>query len=266
MLYSPIVGGQQMKLYFKYLPKKVKNVTFAPSNRKNNIKFILELMSNSSTGFLQSSLGKKLIMSLTGLFLISFLIVHVSVNACIFANDGGALFNEAAHFMAHNPVIRVMEIVLFAGLIMHALQALSLTKQNQKARPVKYEFQAGNANSTWYSRSMGILGSLLLLFLIVHLGNFWVPTKQALIAGHDHDTFAGLKEVFSQWYLVLIYLVGVFSLCYHLMHGFQSAFQTLGLNHKKYTPVIKSVGIWFSIVVCILFAAMPISMFLEIIK
>lgn len=223
-------------------------------------------MSNTSAGFLQSSLGKKLIMSLTGLFLISFLIVHVSVNACIFANDGGELFNEAAHFMAHNPVIRIMEIVLFAGLIMHAFQAYALTKQNEKARPVKYAFQNGAANSTWYSRSMGILGSLLLMFLIVHLGNFWVPTKQALLAGHDHNTFDGLREVFSKWYFVLIYVLGVFSLCYHLMHGFQSAFQTLGLNHKKYTPTIQIIGFWFSVIVSLLFAAMPIAMFLGFIK
>ena len=223
-------------------------------------------MSNTSGSFLQSSLGKKLMMSITGLFLISFLVVHVSVNACIFANDGGALFNKAAHFMAHNPVIRIMEIVLFAGLIMHAAQAYVLTKQNEKARPVKYAAQNGAANSTWYSRSMGILGSLLLLFLIVHLANFWVPTKQALLAGHEHNTFEGLRVVFSKWFFVAIYLLGVGSLCYHLLHGFQSAFQTLGLNHKKYTPVIKSVGFWFSVIVSILFASMPVSMFLGLIK
>lgn len=223
-------------------------------------------MSSTSGKFLQSSLGKKLLMGLTGLFLISFLIVHVSINACIYFNDGGETFNAAAHFMAHNPVIRILEIGLFVGLLAHIFQALILTLQNNKARPVKYAVPAGNVSSKWYSRSMGILGSLLLLFLVVHLANFWVPTKQAVFSGTEHDTFAGLREVFSKWYLVLIYLVGVASLCYHLLHGFQSAFQSLGLNHKKYTPMIKSLGFWFSIVISLLFASMPITMFFGLIK
>lgn len=205
-------------------------------------------------------------MSLTGLFLISFLVVHVSINACIFANDGGELFNKAAHFMAHNIIIRIMEIGLFLGLIAHIVQAYVLTAKNNKARPVKYAYTNGNANSRWYSRSMAILGTLLLLFLVVHLGNFWVPTKKALFANEEHNTFEGLKAVFGEWYFVAIYLAGVISLAYHLLHGFSSAFQTLGLNHKKYTPVIKFVGAAFAILVPLLFAMMPISMFMGWIK
>ena len=220
----------------------------------------------SKEHFLNSSIGKKTVMALTGLFLISFLVVHVSINACIFLNDGGLTFNEAAHFMSHNPAIRVMEIGLFAGLIIHMVQSLKLTLANQKARPVKYAAYAGNQNSKWYSRSMGILGSLLLLFLVVHLANFWVPTKASLMNGTEHNTFEGLKEVFANPLYVAIYLVGVGSLCYHLLHGFQSAFQTLGLNHRKYTPFIKQLGFWFSIIISLLFAAMPISMFLGFIK
>lgn len=219
-----------------------------------------------SKGFLKSSIGKKVLMGLTGLFLVSFLIVHVGINSCIFVNDGGATFNVAAGFMAHNPVIRVLEIGLFAGLILHVIQALMLTIQNKKARPIAYAQVNGAANSSWYSRSMGILGSLILIFLVVHLGNFWVPTKVALFHNEEHNTFENLKTVFHEWYFVLIYLLGVFGLLYHLLHGFQSAFQSLGLNHKKHTPVIKKLGIWFSIIVCILFAAMPITMHLNIIK
>lgn len=223
-------------------------------------------MSTKSGKFLQASIGRKILMGLTGLFLISFLVVHVSINSCIFFNDGGVIFNAAAHFMAHNPVIRVIEIGLFAGLLAHIFQALILTMQNNKARPVKYAVPAGNVSSKWYSRSMGILGSLLLIFLVVHLSNFWVPTKQALFNDQEHDTFAGLKEVFSKWYFVAVYMLGVISLGYHLLHGFQSAFQSLGLNHKKYTPMIKSFGFWFSIIITLLFAAMPITMFLGLIK
>jgi succinate dehydrogenase / fumarate reductase, cytochrome b subunit len=219
-----------------------------------------------SKGFLKSSIGKKVLMGLTGLFLVSFLVVHVGINSLIFLNDGGETFNAGAHFMSHNPVIRVLEIGLFLGLIGHVVQALVLTLENKKARPVGYAKIDGGANSSWYSRSMGILGSLLLLFLVVHLANFWVPTKVAVFSHQEHNTFENMKTTFSQWYLVALYLVGVISLCYHLLHGFQSAFQSLGLNHKKYTPMIKSVGIWFSIIVCLLFASMPITLHLGIIK
>ncbi|MBA3679795.1 MAG: succinate dehydrogenase cytochrome b subunit [Bacteroidetes bacterium] len=221
---------------------------------------------SKKAGFLSSSIGKKFLMGLTGLFLISFLVIHVTLNSFIFFNDHGVSFNAGADFMAHNPIVRILEIGLFAGLLLHIWQALVLTLENRKARPIGYEVVNGSANSSWYSRSMGILGSLLLLFLVVHLSNFWIPTKIAVFNHTEHDTFAGMKAVFSQWYFVVIYLVGVISLLYHLLHGFQSAFQSLGLNHKKYTPLIKNLGIWFSIIVCLLFAAMPVTMFLGIIK
>ena len=122
-------------------------------------------MSSTSGKMMQSSIGKKLLMGLTGLFLVSFLIVHCLLNSFIFFNDGGLLFNQGAKFMATNPIIRAMEYVLFLGLIIHMLQALILTMQNNKARPVKYVMQGNEANSKWYSRSMGLLGTLLLLFL-----------------------------------------------------------------------------------------------------
>jgi len=218
--------------------------------------------------FLSSSIGKKISMGLTGLFLISFLIVHVSVNSCIFINDGGITFNAAAHFMATNPLIRLIEIGLFAGLILHIIFALLLTLENKKARPIGYLKINGAANSNWYSRSMGILGSLLLIFLVVHLAHFWIDTKIAVFAGKadKHNTFNEMKEVFSNWYIVALYLIGVGSLLFHILHGFQSAFQTLGLNHKKYTSIIKKIGIWFSIIVCLLFASMPVAIFAELIK
>ena len=148
-----------------------------------------------STGFLKTSIGKKVLMGLTGLFLISFLIVHVSINACIFFMDGGETFNAAADFMAHNPVIRIMEIGLFAGLILHIIQALLLTIANRKARPIGYAKVDGAANSSWYSRSMGILGSLLLIFLVVHLSHFWIDTKIAVFTHQEHNTFLEMKEV-----------------------------------------------------------------------
>ena len=223
-------------------------------------------MNNTSQNFLTSSLGKKFLMGFTGLFLILFLVIHVSVNACIFFNDSGATFNTAANFMSHNIIMRLLEVVLFLGIILHIIQAAILTRQNKKSRPQSYAVQNSAVSSTWYSRSMGLLGTLLLLFLIVHLANFWIPTKIALFKGEEHNSFENLKLVFSQWYIVVLYLFGLGSLFYHLLHGFQSAFQTFGLNHKKYTPCIKSCGLWYSVIITLAFASMPITMFLGWIK
>ncbi len=214
-------------------------------------------MSNSE--LFTSSIAKKYVMALTGLFLILFLVIHVTINSLVFVPDHGATFNTAAHFMSHNIVTRILEVGLFFGLVLHMVQSLILTLHNNKARPVKYAVAPSNESSKWYSRSMGILGSLLLLFLVVHMANFWVPTKQAVYAGEEHNSFEAMKVVFAEWYFVAIYLVGVGSLSYHLMHGFQSAFQSLGLNHKKYTPIIKALGFWFAIIVPLIFAAMPIA-------
>jgi len=217
--------------------------------------------------FFTSSLGKKYIMGLTGLFLISFLIVHVGVNSCIFVNDNGATFNTAAHFMSHNWVVRILEIGLFAGIFLHFIQGLLLWKENTAARPIKYAVNGASANSSWYSRSMGLLGTLLLMFLIIHLSHFWYATKKDLYFGDDNEnTYEGIKAVFSKWYFVVIYLLGIISLFWHLIQGFQSAFQSLGINHKKYTPIIKCVGVVYSIIVCILFALMPILMFFGVIN
>jgi len=219
----------------------------------------------SNKEFLTSSLAKKFVMAATGLFLISFLVVHVSINSLIFLNDGGETFNAAAHFMSHNIIIRIMEVGLFVGLLMHIYQAWVLTQENKKARPVQYAVQNESA-SKWYSRSMGILGSLLLMFLVLHLSDFWWDTKIAVANGEEHNTYNELKEKFTEgdFYLVRIalYIVGVASLGYHLLHGFQSAFQSLGFNHKKYTPLIKALGAGFSIIVPLLFAMMPLAFLL----
>jgi succinate dehydrogenase / fumarate reductase cytochrome b subunit len=142
-----------------------------------------------------SSIGKKLIMGITGLFLISFLIVHCFLNSFVFFDKTGALFNIGAHFMATNWIIRAMEVVLMLGLLLHIWQGLRLTFENQAARPVKYAYNNGNANSKWYSRSMGLLGTLLLMFLVVHLSDFWIVSRFSGIDEFNgvavHDPNAG---------------------------------------------------------------------------
>ncbi|MCO4291246.1 succinate dehydrogenase cytochrome b subunit [Solitalea sp. MAHUQ-68] len=220
---------------------------------------------SSSSSFFTSSLGRKFVMGITGIFLITFLIVHVGVNAMIFLDSSGELFNTAAHFMGTNWLIRSMEIVLFAGIILHIVQSIVLTRRNQAARPEGYAVSASAVNSKWYSRSMGLLGTLILMFLIVHLCHFWVEARFGIWGGipegveaGTHDMFAQMKVIFSNPIVVAVYVLAMVSLSYHLMHGFQSAFQSLGLNHYKYTPAIKAIGKWYSIIVPVLFALMPL--------
>ncbi|MET1055890.1 MAG: succinate dehydrogenase cytochrome b subunit [Pedobacter sp.] len=217
-----------------------------------------------------SSIGKKLIMGITGLFLILFLIVHCFINSLIFLNDGGLVFNLGANFMATNWLIRGSEVILMLGLIVHAVQGLRLTFQNQAARPVKYAVNNGSANSKWYSRSMGLLGTLLLIFLIVHLSNFWIVSRFTGIPTEDingrENLYAVMQQAFQNIWLVVLYELAMVSLCYHLLHGFASAFQTLGWNHRKYSPLIKGFGVWYSIIISLLFAAMPVAFYTGLIK
>ncbi len=215
----------------------------------------------------KSSLGKKLVMGITGLFLISFLMVHCFLNSLIFINDGGETFNLGAEFMAKNWVIRAMEIVLFGGLLWHIIQAAILTRENKKARPVAYAASNPSANSKWYSRSMGLLGTILLIFLIIHLRHFWVVSRftDEITSGRE-TLFNEMKEVFSQLWVVILYCLAMVSLGYHLLHGFKSAFQTLGWNHVKYNSMIEKTGMIISIVLPVLFAAMPIAIYMGLIK
>jgi len=215
-----------------------------------------------------SSVGRKWAMGLTGIFLILFLVVHVGLNACIWAMDGGVMFNKVAHFMGANVVPRLLEIGLFAGFILHIFQGWSLELSNRAARKKGYAVSMGNKGSKWYSRSMGILGTLLFLFLVMHLAHFWVPSRitglePVLIDGKEyHNLYGEMLNVFQgNLPVVVLYSIGCLSLAWHLMHGFQSAFRTLGVSNPRYLKIIENAGMFFSIVVSLAFALMPISMY-----
>lgn len=210
----------------------------------------------------KSSLGKKLIMALTGLFLITFLVIHCAINAMIFFNDGGETFSHWGHFMGTNPIIRTLEIGLVVGFLAHIIQGLLLVKENRTARPVRYKVETPPANSTWYSRSMGLLGTILLLFLIMHAAHFWIPNRSNQFAtGEELPLYKLMFDIFANPVVVILYVLGCISLFWHLLHGFQSAFQTLGLNHQKYNSIISFLGTAFSIVVPLIFALMPIAIY-----
>ena len=219
-----------------------------------------------------SSVGKKIVMALTGLFLISFLVVHVGLNACIWANDGGVMFNKAAHFMGSMIVIRIFEIGLLLGIFIHIIQGYVLEFSNRPKRGKAYKVAYANKGSKWYSRSMGLLGTILFLFFLLHWYHFWIPSRftgmeEKIVDGKTmHDLFTLMKITFTELWVVVVYVVACFSLCWHLLHGFQSAFRTLGVTNQRYLKLIQIIGAAFSIIVSTAFAMMPVSIYLGWVK
>lgn len=216
--------------------------------------------------FFTSSIGKKLVMALTGLFLITFLVVHLIGNLQLLYNDGGQSFNIYAKFMTGNPLIKTVSIGLYAGILLHAIQGILIWLQNKKAKGTNYAVTTYK-NGNWMSKNMAQLGILIFAFLCIHMGDFWYKMKFtdqiALVTyeGYDYavkDLYSRVYAAFSQWWIVVIYIVGLVALSLHLIHGFQSAFTSLGLVHKKYTPIIKMTGLAYSILVPLAYAAIPL--------
>ncbi len=222
------------------------------------------------TQMLSSTLGKKLLMAATGLFLILFLTVHVSGNLLLLKDDSGQAFNLYTAFMTTHPVIKIIAYANYSIIVLHIVYAVVLTLHNRKARPIGYAINTPNKNSHWTSRNMGILGTLILIFLVLHLRGFWYtfkfgtpPTVTYQGLGTYKDMYAIVVAAYTQWWYALFYVISMLFVGFHLFHGFKSAFQTLGLRHKKYTPLIEKLGIGFSIIVPALFALIPIWMYLQ---
>lgn len=256
-------------------------------------------MSKSKPVF-SSSIGKKLIMSLTGIFLCLFLVVHLVGNLQLFKDDAGLAFNKYAYFMTHFTPIKVVSYLLYASVIVHVIYAIILSMKNKAARPIGYAKYDGQANSKWNSRNMGILGTVILVFLATHMSNFWwkfhndeVPyieyrtdlatgqtTARELQASEFHDyqetvennvqilkardLYKQVDFAFKNVALVALYVIAMAALAFHLIHGFQSAFQTLGFNHRRYIGIIRAIGVWvFGVLIPIGFAIMPLFFFFK---
>ena len=169
--------------------------------------------------------------------------------------------------MGTNPIIRTIEVVLISGLLLHIVQALLVWRSNRAARPVRYVMVKTAPTVSWYSKSMTLLGTLILIFLVLHTSNFWIPNRtHQILHGEELPLYLMMLEKFSNPVEVIIYLLGIFSLYWHLLHGFSSAFQSLGINHNKYNSLIKYSGKAFSFIICLVFAMMPISIFMKWIK
>lgn len=214
--------------------------------------------------FFQSSLGQKVIMSLTGLFLSLFLLVHCAGNCLLFLGDDGAWFNFYGDFMSHNPLIKLIAYGLYLMILVHAIKGITLALYNRGARGDVGYTVANGKSAKWYTKQMAVLGSILFIFIAVHMSHFWwsvqMGTVPTIHVGEEEveDLYTQVAAAFKIEWIVVFYALAQFVLGFHLIHGFQSAFQTLGINHSKYTPIIKFVGMAFGIVVPFLFLLMPI--------
>jgi len=220
------------------------------------------------TALLGSSLAKKYWMALTGLFLCIFLITHLAGNLQLLdmSPDGQLQFNAYAKFMTTFPLVKAISYVLYASILFHAFDGFLLAIQNRKARPVKYAYEKPGANSAWYSRQMALLGTLILVFLVIHMKRFWYEMHWGPLgvdANGNKDLYTVVAAAFSELWYVALYVVMMGVLAFHLLHGFASSFQSLGLNHPRYTPIIKNVGVFFAVIVPIFFALIPVWMFIN---
>jgi succinate dehydrogenase / fumarate reductase cytochrome b subunit len=203
------------------------------------------------SGFLSSSIARKVAMALSALFLIFFLIIHLAVNiTSLFSED---LFNELAHFMGNNPLVQfALQPVLIVGVIFHFVMGFVLELKNKKATTVKYAKDNGAANSSWMSRNMIYSGLVILAFLVLHFIDFWFPEMNyKYIEGLPVDTtryFSELQHKFVNPIRVSAYVISFVLLGLHLAHGFQSAFQSMGFNNK-YTKTVRALGKIYSIAI-----------------
>lgn len=219
------------------------------------------------SNFFTTSIGRKFLMSITGLFLVMFIGVHLTVNLLLIFDDSGELFNKGANFMATNPMIKIMEPLLGLGFIIHIVWSFFLEYQNYKARPVKYAVRKAGESSSWASRNMLVLGALVLVFLVMHLIDFFYVIKftphemaKVMIGGVEmEDSYTLVSDLFkSSTVYCVLYVVGGILLGIHLSHGFWSAFQTLGLSNKNWLSRLQFVGKFYAIVIAAGFSIIPL--------
>jgi succinate dehydrogenase / fumarate reductase cytochrome b subunit len=206
---------------------------------------------------LNSSIGKKFVMAVTGICLLLFLIIHLINNLTLYG--GPDLFNTVVKNLdLIKPFVRVIEVILVTIFIFHIFNGVRLWIENKKARPVNYKVNAASQNSDLFSRTMFVTGSIIFIFLVVHLKTFWVKFNMGDPLAKEHQYFQILVNSFSDPFYSILYVIAMLLLGFHLYHGFQSAFQTFGWNNKKYFPIIEKLGLIYTIIMVIGFASIPI--------
>ncbi len=213
--------------------------------------------------FVNSTVGRKVIVALSGLFLCSFLVIHLYINLFALKADRSEIhgeFNTYAHFMATYPLLRPLEWVLFGGFLLHAILGIVLAIKNRQARPVRYEANSPNENSSWISRLSWFTGLFVGVFLVIHINTFFVQSRSFF--GNppmdERPMIELIKDAFSSPGYVAFYMIALVFLALHLKHGIQSAFQTLGLRVGKYQRLIETVGVIFWLLIPIGFALVPL--------
>ena len=209
-------------------------------------------------------------MSLMGLFLLTFLLVHLGLNLTLITFKSSDTFNLAAHFMGTNPIVKVLEVVLFAGFAIHIFWGVILFFQNSAARPQSYAV-SNNSQESFFSKYMIHSGVLIFVFLVIHLMDFWVKSRftggisPVIIDGTICDNMGLLvltkfsDPVFTGIYIAFLLFMGI-----HLDHTFQSALQSIGINHSKYTPFFKKFSRFLAVVITIGYIAIPIVIYFKI--
>ena len=225
----------------------------------------------TKTGLIKSSIGKKVFMGLTGLFLCLFLAGHLAGNLQLLlpAEVARDQFNAYAKFMTTNPAVKLLSYLTYFSILFHAVDGLYLAWQNKQARPQVYYKKDDAANAGWASRNMAVLGTLLLVFIVIHMKSFWyemhfgnVPVYASIEHGELKDLYTLTTTAFTEWWYVLIYVLSMGAVGFHLWHGFGSGFKSLGISHPVYTPLLNGFGKGFAVVVSVLFAILPVYLFL----
>jgi succinate dehydrogenase / fumarate reductase cytochrome b subunit len=198
-------------------------------------------------------------MAVAGLFLLMFLPLHLIINFMLLKSDPEP-FNDAAHFMATFPLVKIMEIVLMAAILVHIIWGITLQIQNWLARPIGYVVST-KTETSFFSRFMIWTGASILIFLVLHFFNFYF-IKLGLVAGDPENFYSVAHKLFKIPAYDYIYLICFMLLGFHLYHAFSSAFQTLGLNHRIWTPVVKVIALIYAVLIPAGFASISVSLWL----
>ncbi|MEO0311338.1 MAG: hypothetical protein RIQ89_995 [Bacteroidota bacterium] len=208
-----------------------------------------------------TTVGKKYIMALTGLFLVLFLTSHLYTNLLLYKIDKGEAYLEMSKFLQTNMIVRLIEIGLFASIIFHTVQGIYLAFANRRARPVRYAVSNQAKNSTWFSRNMVLTGSIIFIFIVIHMRTFFVPHR--ILGDHSQDmaqsvAYAFQNGIYSAFYVFAMILLGA-----HLNHGIQSAITTLGFNNNAWEKTIRAIGTSLAMMYMVGFGSMPIAFFFD---
>ena len=233
------------------LGENINIMSYEVKNYQGSSKWVIDAFTRSN--------GKKYLMAFTGFFLIIFLLVHLYGNLLLLKSDGGIAFNEYARSFLANLILRIIEIFLFMGLILHITLGIIVSIQNKKARGVGYASGFG-VSSSFFSRYMTQTGGLIFIFLALHLKTFFYTHR---IMETNLSMYESVRLVFENVYYTGFYIFVMILLSFHLMHGFQSAFQSFGLNHNKYSPLIKIFGKLYAVIVPGLFAFISFYLYYE---